>query len=147
MEKQVQMETMTQLDKLHASLSANNFFEDNQVSVKIEPDFMHLTFHQYGDLPVILVLGGHQILVEALLVERCEFSNPEQIDYQLLCTHKYLPLSTIAIEQINGIDWYVLFGALSLHSKIEVLIEELMALVNNTFDVIDALEPLYKFNQ
>lgn len=138
---------MTQLDQLHNALTKVDFFKHNQVSVKIEPYCMRLTFHDYGDLPVVLVLGGHQILVEALLVERNEFANPAQVDYHLLCTHKYLPLSTIAIEQINGVDWYVLFGALSTHSKTEVLVEELIALVNNTFDVIDAIEPLYKFNQ
>ena len=105
------------------------------------------TFHEYGDLPVVLVVGDKQILVEATLVERNEFENPSEIDYRLLTTHKYLPLSTIAIDNIQGQDWYVLFGALSKHSKIEVIAEELDELVSNTFSVIDALEPLYKFNQ
>lgn len=93
-----------------------------------------------------MAIGDGQILVEAALVERHEFEDPSEIDYRLLTTHKYLPLSTIGIQPIGGVDWYVIFGALSTNSKIEVIIEELQLLVRNTFHVIDTLEPLYRFN-
>jgi len=129
------------------TLKENNFFRDHSVSSTVLRESLVLTFHDYGDLPVIIVVSDKQILVEVALVERHEFDEPEKIDYQLLTTHKYLPLSTVAIEKINGIDWYVMFGALSINSKASVLVEELNELVSNTFSVIDALEPLYKFNQ
>jgi uncharacterized protein YjfI (DUF2170 family) len=132
---------------LHEQWQAQNFYQTQNISVQAHADSLILTFHEYGDLPVVLVVGDKQILVEATLVERNEFETPSEIDYRLLTTHKYLPLSTIAIDNIQGQDWYVLFGALSKHSKIDVIAEELDELVSNTFSVIDALEPLYKFNQ
>ncbi|MEM0912519.1 MAG: DUF2170 family protein [Pseudomonadota bacterium] len=133
--------------EIAADLLEVSFFDDYSVSHSIHENSLIFTFHEYGDLPVILVVSNKQVLVEVALVERHEFDEPEKIDYQLLTTHKYLPLSAIAIEKINGIDWYVMFGALSIHSKTSVLVEELNELVANTFEVIDALEPLYKFNQ
>jgi uncharacterized protein YjfI (DUF2170 family) len=135
------------ITKIHQQLQACNYYLDSKVSSKHVADTLILTFHQFGDLPVVMAVGEKQILVQAALVERDEFAQPEQIDYRLLTTHKFLPLSTIAIEQINGQDWYVMFGALSQTSPIEHIIEELAELVSNTFSVIDALEPLYKFNQ
>lgn len=137
----------TSVNEIADELSRVSFFEDHAVSHVTHENSLILTFHEHGDLPVILVVSDKQILVEVALVERHEFDAPEKIDYQLLSTHKYLPLSTIAIEKINGVDWYVMFGALSVNSKTSVLVEELIELVTNTFSVIDALEPLYKFNR
>lgn len=134
------------LSKIDESLRQFCFYEQKNISASLVNSGLIMTFHDYGDLPVVLAVGEQQILVEVALVERNEFSHPEQIDYQLLNTHKYLPLSTVAIEKIDGQDWYVLFGSLSKQSKIEVICEELIALVSNTLSVIDALEPLYKFN-
>lgn len=134
------------LSKIDESLRQSCFYEQKNISASLVNSGLIMTFHDYGDLPVVLAVGEQQILVEVALVERNEFSHPEQIDYQLLNTHKYLPLSTVAIEKIDGQDWYVLFGSLSKQSKIEVIGEELIALVSNTLSVIDALEPLYKFN-
>ncbi|WP_199610897.1 DUF2170 family protein [Flocculibacter collagenilyticus] len=136
--------TITQLKQ---DLVNTNFANDYHVDIIEQEDALQLTFRQYGDLPVVLAVSEKQILVESVLVERNEFQHPEQIDYQLLKSHKYLPLSTIAIDNIAGIDYYVLFGALSVQSQVSELIEELLALVTNTMNVIDALEPLYKFNQ
>ena len=135
------------ISDIHQQLNACNFYGDHAVTSRSVADTLVLTFHQYGDLPVVMAVGEKQIIVQSALVERNEFSRPEEIDYQLLTTHKFLPLSTVAIEQINGQDWYVMFGALSRVSTIEHIIEELGELVSNTFSVIDALEPLYKFNQ
>jgi len=139
------------IQQLHSEWQRQGFFAAHNISVQlpasdINPSLI-LTFHEYGDLPVVLGVGEQQILVEVALVERSEFANPSEIDYRLLTTHKYLPLSTVAIECIKGQDWYVLFGALSIHSKLDVVAEELQELVSNTFSVIDALEPLYKFNR
>lgn len=135
------------LDSLNRELQKSGFFSERNVSSQQQSDSIILTFHDFGDLPLVLVVGEKQILIEAALVERHEFENPSDIDYKLLCTHKILPLSTICIENINGTDWYVLFEALSVQSKLIVVIEEVLALVANTFQVIDSLEPLYKFNQ
>jgi len=122
------------------------FYKENRVTATTNDNSLVLTFEEFGELPVIMVVGEKQIMLEVALVERDVFKNPSEVDYKLLTTHKYLPLSTIGIESINGTDWYVLFGALSKHSTIELIAEELLMLVRNTFNVIDTLEPLYKFN-
>jgi uncharacterized protein YjfI (DUF2170 family) len=134
------------LAKIDQHFSEQSFYHTHNISAQFLEESLLLTFHTFGDLPVILAVGEKQILVEVALVERCEFKSPSDIDYKLLTTHKYLPLSAIAIENINGQDWYVLFGALSIHSRGDVITEELLELVSNTFSIIDALEPLYKFN-
>jgi uncharacterized protein YjfI (DUF2170 family) len=135
------------VQQLHSEWQQQNFYTKRNISVQVCESSLILTFHEYGDLPVALAVGDKQILVEAALVERNEFDDPSEIDYRLLTTHKYLPLSAIAIDNIQGQDWYVLFGALSTHSKLDVIAEELQELVSNTFSVIDALEPFYKFNK
>jgi len=134
------------LARIHSTFEEIGFYEVNNVSFDFQSSSLILTFHNFGELPIVMVVSDKQVLVEVALVERHEFDNPSEIDYLLLTTHKYLPLSTIAIQPINNVDWYVLFGALSTQSKIEVITEELMQLVSNTFNVIDTLEPLYRFN-
>ncbi|MGQ8364413.1 DUF2170 family protein [Glaciecola sp. 1036] len=135
------------IDTINQALQDSQFYQKYLVKPELRAASLLLTFESYGDLPVILAVSDKQMLIEVALVERDEFSNPAEIDYRLLTTHKYLPLSTIAIEKINGVDWYVLFGALSTDSNLELIAEELFALVQNTFSVIDALEPHYKFNK
>ncbi|WCN11090.1 YjfI family protein [Marinomonas mediterranea] len=134
------------LESIHNTFTQTGFYQSHHVSASFEESTLTLIFNEFGDLPIIMAIGDGQILVEAALVERHEFENPSEIDYRLLTTHKYLPLSTIGIQPIGGVDWYVIFGALSTNSKIEVIIEELQLLVRNTFHVIDTLEPLYRFN-
>ncbi len=135
------------VEHIDSKLLELGFYQEHHVTPQVQNGSLLLTFCAQGDLPVVLAIGERQILMEVALVERSEFAHPEKIDYYLMTTHKYLPLSTIAIQNIAGEDWYVIFGALSTHSKIEVVIEELLELVSNTFRVIDALEPLYKFNE
>ncbi|ADZ93193.1 DUF2170 family protein [Marinomonas mediterranea] len=134
------------LESIHNTFIQAGFYQSHRVSASFEESTLTLIFNEFGDLPIIMAIGDGQILVEAALVERHEFEDPSEIDYRLLTTHKYLPLSTIGIQPIGGVDWYVIFGALSTNSKIEVIIEELQLLVRNTFHVIDTLEPLYRFN-
>lgn len=139
--------TMKTLQQIHNGLMSLGFDKEHQVQFDTQNDTLLLTFSQYGDLPVVIAVSDTQILVESVLVERDEFENPSEIDLMLLKAHKYFPLSTIAIESIAGKDFYVLFGALSIASTPLIIAEELLALVKNTMNTIDALEPYYKFNK
>lgn len=135
------------LDEILSGLLALNFENEHQVDFEKQNNTLLLTFKQYGDLPVIIAVSDTQILVESVLVERDEFETPSEIDLMLLKAHKYIPLSTIAVESISGRDFYVLFGALSISSAPQIIAEELIALVKNTMNTIDALEPYYRFNK
>ena len=51
--------------------------------------------------------------------------------------HKLIPLSTFGISEIDGTEWYELFGSLSSRSSAEALIEEVAVLAANAVEAAE----------
>lgn len=88
-------------------------------------------------LDAFLFAGDSQIVVETVLFPASMVADVAALNAQILRSHRIVPLSTIGVSQVDNEDYYVAFGALSVDSKDEVLIEEVETLFNNVPEFIE----------
>ncbi len=127
---------------LFIELQQTELVTREQVSVElidgIDP-VLHITMHEYGELPIFLTVIGEQIIVEAVLWSTADVINMNEFNETILRTHKYFPLSTISLDkQEKGDDYYHMFGALSSTSIILNIIFEIETLASNVIKVTEA---------
>ncbi|MCW8127130.1 DUF2170 family protein [Microbulbifer halophilus] len=82
-------------------------------------------------------VGEEQIVVETILFPVDRVDDEAALNKLILQTHQLVPLTTIAIKNIGAESYYVAFGALSVSSKDEVVIEEIETLFANVGDFLD----------
>ncbi len=100
---------------------------------------IHITMHDYGDLPVFLTVSGEQIIVESVLWEVSEIDDVAAFNEAILRTHKYFPLSTISMDKMrDGADYYHMFGALSSTSILHNVLFEIEVLASNVIQATSA---------
>lgn len=87
-----------------------------------------------------LAISGEQIIVESLLFESSQVRDKAALDHDILSTHMLFPLTTVAISNINGEEYYTAFGALSAQSKAESIQIEVTTLFQNVAAFLDAYE-------
>jgi hypothetical protein len=86
-----------------------------------------------------LYVGESQILVDTLLFPVDAVIDTTAFNELVLKTHHLLPLSSIKIATIDGAEFYSSFGALSVSSKDDVIVEEVEVLFTN----VEAFLELY----
>lgn len=84
-----------------------------------------------------LVVGEQQIILETILFPIGSVKDIAALNALILRTHHLVPLSTIAVSQIGDMEYYVAFGALSVESKDEVIVEEVEALFANVSEFLE----------
>lgn len=128
---------------LCAAIAAAQPVRDGAVAVELiegaEPG-LHLTMHDYGDLPLFMAVIGRQIVVEALLWPVSQVRDPARFNEALLRTHKLFPLSTLGIETLDGESVYIMFGALSASSSLADVLFEIETLADNVIRATEAYE-------
>ena len=110
---------------------------DVDVDVSAGSDVLRVTLKERGDLDVLIAASGEQVLASVLLVAADEVPNREGFERMLLGVHKLIPLSTFGITQVDGADWYELFGSLSAYSDAGALVEEVAVLSANSVDAAE----------
>lgn len=102
---------------------------------------LHLTLHDYGDLPLFVAVVGEQILVEALLWPQADVCDAAAFNEQVLRTHKLFPLSSIGLETLpDGRSCYLMFGALSAAASLADVVCEIETLADNVIKATEAYE-------
>lgn len=89
------------------------------------------------NIEAYLAVAGEQILIEILLFPQQQVRDIAALNDRVLRTHKLFPLSTIGINEIDGDNYYVAFGALSSQSKQESILIEVATLFRNVEAFID----------
>lgn len=130
--------------ELHAALAQVDLFRDGRASMELlqgaEPS-LHVTLHEYGDLPLFLAVFGEQIVVEALLWPQADVRDPAAFNEEVLRTHKLFPLSSIGLETLpDGRSCYQMFGALSAASELVSVVCEIEMLADNVIKATEAYE-------
>ena len=105
--------------------------------IEIESNLVSITNPE--DVVAFLYIGESQILVDTLLFPVDSVNDTAAFNELVLKTHHLLPLSSIKIATIDGLDFYSAFGALSVNSKDEVIVEEVEILFSN----VEAFLELY----
>lgn len=133
-----QWTTHSLLDALRDSDLINSQQASIELIDGIDP-ILHIVMHDYGDLPLFLVVCGEQIIVESVLWSVDDVENSSLFNETVLRTHKYFPLSTISLDKhSSGVDYYHMFGALSASSTIQSIVFEIEALANNVIKASEA---------
>lgn len=100
---------------------------------------LHITMHEYGDLPVFITVAGDQIIAESVLWSAEEVRDQVGLNDAVLRTHKYFPLSTISLDTLaHGKDYYHMFGALSSTSDLANVVFEIEVLASNVIQATEA---------
>lgn len=92
---------------------------------------------QRRGVDAFVYVGEKQIVVESILFPVSQVADVVVLNEMILQTHQLVPLTAIAIKMIGGERYYVAFGALSVSSKDEVVIEEVETLFSNVGDFLD----------
>lgn len=92
-------------------------------------------------LEAFVAFGETQTLVESVLFPASMVNDSAALNTQILQTHRLVPLTTIGTSVINGEQYYVAFGALSVDSDITALIEEIDTLFNNVPEFLELYTP------
>jgi len=122
---------MATLDEIQAALEGENYRVE-----KIDDQTLRICDADDG-IEAILAKTDTEILVQATLVPVAAVKDPAKVNERILRTHKYIPLTTVAIETIGGQDCYVAFGSLAAESQLPVIVKEVDFLYANLDDIAD----------
>ena len=109
------------------------------VDVTVEPanEVLRVTLKQRGDLDVLMAVSGDQVLCSVLLTPCDAVPARPAFERRVLAMHKLIPLSSFGITEIDGTEWFELFGALSARSDAAALIEEVAVLATNAVEAAE----------
>ncbi|MHD0645010.1 YjfI family protein [Pseudomonas aeruginosa] len=104
---------------------------------------IRLTMHELGDLPIIMVVGGAQILAEACLYPVRNAKDEAEFNRTVMRNRTLFALSSISIQDTEDGEWYVMYGNLALESSLDNVITEIETLAANVIRAASAFEPLF----
>jgi uncharacterized protein len=110
---------------------------ESQASWVVEAEGECLTISNDEGIDAFVYAGGSQIIVETTLFPASQVKDPAALNALVLRTHQLLPLTTICINEINGEEYYVAFGSMSVESKDSVVIEEVETLFANVGEFLE----------
>jgi len=133
---------------LGEALAATELFTRGDASIELlegaEPS-LHVTMHEFGDLPLFVALHGEQILVEALLWPQSDVTDVAAFNEEVLLSRRLFPLSSIGLETLPGGErCYTMFGALSAASILSNVVYEIETLAGNVIRATEAYEGYLK---
>lgn len=130
------------VESLKTEIDKNVSSEEIATEV-VDENSMIVNMKEYGDLALVVTIIEDQILVSRTLVKVSSVKDPVEFNKILLKMNKPMPLSSFGITNVNGEDWYEIFGALSASSTFQSIEEELNTLAENTLDVVDDMEEYF----
>jgi len=129
---------------LFDALKEVDLFTSGQASLELVEGAeasIHLTMHDFGDLPVFVTVAGEQIVVDCLLWPESDVRDHAAFNEEVLTTHKLFPLSTISLDTLpDGERYYTMFGALSAYSVLPNIVFEIDVLADNVIKATEAYE-------
>ncbi|MFN3579331.1 MAG: YjfI family protein [Pseudomonas sp.] len=143
-EEGMSMQQIWTAKALYEALAATELFKGDQASIEViegSDANLHVTMHEYGDLPLFLAVSGEQLIVEGLLWPLSDVRDPAAFNEEVLRTHKLFPLSCIGLEDLgDGQLCYTMFGALSAGSSLSDVVLEIELLADNVIKATEAYE-------
>jgi uncharacterized protein YjfI (DUF2170 family) len=119
---------------------ANGRMSVDYVEGSQDTGVVQVTLHEIGDLAILLGVAGNEIQASVALDPVAEIHDASRFQHQLLKANKLLPLSTFGITEIDGEEYYEIFGQLSGGSELEEIIEEIETLGRNALDAAEMID-------
>lgn len=125
-------------DDLMGQLAATEEVINGEIVIqKIEGEtaVVQAVLQDVDEFPIMLSVGDEQILaiVDLWGIDEVEDGKISELNAVLLRANLPVPLSSFSIMG----DRYVLFGALSINSDVNAVVEEITTLANNVLDALD----------
>ncbi len=125
-------------DSLMEQLSATEEVINGEIVIKKidgETPVIQTVVQDVDEFPIMVTVGDEQILAIADLWGRDEVLEDKvnELNDVLLRANLPVPLSSFSIMG----ERYVIFGALSVNSDVNEVVEEIISLANNTVDALD----------
>jgi uncharacterized protein YjfI (DUF2170 family) len=118
-------------------------FEIEVHSSEIHDSVMALTMLEAGGITVYVSIQDQQILTTAPICPCVAVPDRSAFEAVMLRTHKVgMTLSALAIDRINGEEYYELFGAMSPYSSLHSVITEFRAVANSALEVAETIRDL-----
>lgn len=129
------------IEAIHHAIGQTSAVREGRITLDliegVEPS-LHLRMHEFGDLSVFVAAGGEQIVVEAFLWPVAQVLDPVVFNAHVLRTHKLLPLSMIAMQDVGGVAGYTMLGELDTRSSLGNLMFEIETLADNVLNATEA---------
>lgn len=97
------------------------------------------TMHDHGDLAVTLTFSGNEWVVMSSVAPVYDVDDVAAFNDKALRLGLLLPLVSIGIMPINGVDHYVVYGQLFADCKLEAIREEVESCASAAIDVAELL--------
>lgn len=117
-------------NELASSLNKTKF-----ISTVIGESSLSIILKEHQDLAIAVVINGEYMTAEAVLASVDQVKDPAKLNHCLLKAAKLLPLSSFALEEIDGEECYVILGETLSNTPIEGVEKELYKLAINAFEV------------
>ena len=107
-----------------------------------DTNVLEVTLSEVGDFVLHVNVGETQILTSAVLWARDEQIDPESFEAMMLRNHKaLLPLCALSIDQIDGREFYELFGAMSCQTTFDNILKEFTSIAESALELARDVGP------
>ncbi|MEP4198811.1 MAG: DUF2170 family protein [Aliishimia sp.] len=131
--------TATELQDALNSASSDTGVKCQQLG---DTNVLEVTLSEAGDFVLHVNVGETQILTSAVLWARDEQADPDAFEAMMLRSHKsLLPLCALSIDQIDGREYYELFGAMSCQTPIDDVLNEFTSIAQSALELASDIGP------
>ncbi|MET1413315.1 DUF2170 family protein [Roseibium sp. HPY-6] len=138
-------QTPWSLHELKEALEKSASFGENEIRCtvnEVQPDVLEVQLQSAGEITLYMTLGETQILTSVVLWPRALQDDPVAFEAMMLRNHKkLLPLCALSIDDIDGEEYYELFGAMSVRSTLASVETEVRTIANCALELAADVGP------
>ncbi|WP_422374413.1 YjfI family protein [Roseibium sp.] len=138
-------QTAWTLQDLKSALEQSSSFSDGEITCTVspdQPDVLEVQLHSAGEIILYMNVGETQILTSTVLWPRDAQDDPAAFEAMMLRNHKkLLPLCALSIDDVDGREYYELFGAMSVRSTLDSVETELRTIANSALELAADVGP------
>jgi len=135
---------MNKLQELTVNLAESRYQTHtfNCLPIQGEQSVLRVEVSELDALPLFVTATNTQILCIAYLFHRSEIDPQQEAELHRFMLDLNIPMPLSAFSLVD--DYYAIFGALAVNSRVETVQHELVTLANNAIEALEALEPFLK---
>lgn len=105
-------------------------------------DVLEVSVEAVGGVRLYVAVDGEQLVTNTILWPRDAQDDPAAFESMMLRRHKdLLPLCALSIDEIEGREYYELFGSMSSRSVLASVVTEFRTIANNAIELATDLGP------
>lgn len=110
--------------------------EENSALITLGDDF--------GGLKVKVNFEESQITASTLIARVDSVKSEDEVNRALMRMQNSIPLSNVGIDDVDGVEWYVMFGEIRRDATVEELTHEVIFTAQNALEIGDLFNDVFK---